>query len=221
MNNIYIFSYRYFGHIDVSVTSAAFFVATALLLQRGNPRFSQLSSTMFGLFYCGYLPSFWVKLRCGLAAPTLNTSKAVFYLSFDWTSIRALDHVQIIYIWVWSRVMINILVLPCTLLEFWCIYAWSWPYMLFSQSLCSALYHLSILCYFFIKCYHSRRLESVEGVECLMRLNIMAWLVLYDLYCLLPIVTYQNSVTLFGLCLKSDNLKVCFLKLLRLFNLCI
>jgi len=45
----------------------------ALLLQRGNPRFSQLSSTMFGLFYCGYLPCFWVKLRCGLTAPVLNT----------------------------------------------------------------------------------------------------------------------------------------------------
>ncbi|KAL3833110.1 hypothetical protein ACJIZ3_007846 [Penstemon smallii] len=63
----------YFGHIDVSVTSAAFVVAMALLLQRGNPRFAQLSSTMFGLFYCGYLPCFWVKLRCGLAAPALNT----------------------------------------------------------------------------------------------------------------------------------------------------
>ena len=66
---------RYFGQIDVSVTFAAFVVAMALLLQRGNPRFAQLSSTMFGLFYCGYLPSFWVKLRCGLAAPALNTSK--------------------------------------------------------------------------------------------------------------------------------------------------
>ncbi|XP_057980363.1 phosphatidate cytidylyltransferase 5, chloroplastic-like isoform X2 [Malania oleifera] len=63
----------YFGHIDVSVTSAAFVVAMALLLQRGNPRFAQLSSTMFGLFYCGYLPCFWVKLRCGLAVPALNT----------------------------------------------------------------------------------------------------------------------------------------------------
>ncbi|KAF4384692.1 hypothetical protein F8388_003999 [Cannabis sativa] len=72
----------YFGHIDVSVTLAAFVVAMALLLQRGNPRFSQLSSTMFGLFYCGYLPCFWVKLRCGLAAPALNTSDAFssFYL---------------------------------------------------------------------------------------------------------------------------------------------
>ncbi|KAL7593048.1 hypothetical protein Lser_V15G31801 [Lactuca serriola] len=63
----------YKGQIDVSVTSAAFIVAMALLLQRGNPRFSQLSSTMFGLFYCGYLPSFWVKLRCRLTAPALNS----------------------------------------------------------------------------------------------------------------------------------------------------
>lgn len=66
---------RYLGQIDVSVTSAAFVLATALLLQRGNPRFAQLSSAMFGLFYCGYLPCFWVKLRCGLAAPALNTGK--------------------------------------------------------------------------------------------------------------------------------------------------
>lgn len=74
---------RYIGHIDVSVTSAAFVVAMVLLLQRGNPRFSQLSSTMFGLFYCGYLPCFWVKLRCGLSAPALNSSKImVFTLTF-------------------------------------------------------------------------------------------------------------------------------------------
>nr|XP_027106491.1 phosphatidate cytidylyltransferase 4, chloroplastic-like [Coffea arabica] len=66
----------YFGHIDVSVASAAFVVAIALLLQRGSPRFAQLSSAMFGLFYCGYLPCFWVKLRCGLAVPALNTKVA-------------------------------------------------------------------------------------------------------------------------------------------------
>ncbi|XP_018476571.2 phosphatidate cytidylyltransferase 4, chloroplastic [Raphanus sativus] len=66
----------YYGNIDIWVTCAAFVVAMALLVQRGNPRFSQLSSTMFGLFYCGYLPCFWVKLRCGLAAPALNTGIA-------------------------------------------------------------------------------------------------------------------------------------------------
>ncbi|EPS74457.1 phosphatidate cytidylyltransferase, partial [Genlisea aurea] len=60
----------YSGNIDVSVTFASFFLATVLVLQRGeNPRFSQLSSSMFGLLYCGFLPCFWVKLRCSLAAP--------------------------------------------------------------------------------------------------------------------------------------------------------
>lgn len=33
-----------------------------MLLQR-RPHFSQFTSTVFGLFYCGYMPSFWVKLR--------------------------------------------------------------------------------------------------------------------------------------------------------------
>lgn len=70
---------RYFGNIDVSVTSSAFIVAMALVLQRGNPRFAQLSSAVFGLFYCGYLPCFWVKLRCGLAVPALNTSMPLFF----------------------------------------------------------------------------------------------------------------------------------------------
>ncbi|XP_042050416.1 phosphatidate cytidylyltransferase 4, chloroplastic-like isoform X3 [Salvia splendens] len=57
----------------VALSAAVFAGSREYFELRGNPRFSQLSSTMFGLFYCGYLPSFWVKLRCGLAAPTLNT----------------------------------------------------------------------------------------------------------------------------------------------------
>ncbi|XP_062218067.1 phosphatidate cytidylyltransferase 4, chloroplastic-like isoform X1 [Phragmites australis] len=63
----------YYGRMDVTVTFSAFVIAISLLLQRGNPHFAQLTSSVFGLFYCGYLPSFWVKLRSGLAAPALNT----------------------------------------------------------------------------------------------------------------------------------------------------
>ncbi|KAK4372025.1 hypothetical protein RND71_007409 [Anisodus tanguticus] len=63
----------YLGQIDVSVTFAAFVVAMALLMQRRIPCFAQLTSAMFGLFYIGYLPCFWVKLRCRLAVPALNT----------------------------------------------------------------------------------------------------------------------------------------------------
>jgi phosphatidate cytidylyltransferase len=65
----------------MAVTTASFLLATVLLLQRG-PRFSQLSSAIFGLFYCGYLPCFWIKLRCGLAIPAINTSECLCITSF-------------------------------------------------------------------------------------------------------------------------------------------
>ncbi|TVU33554.1 hypothetical protein EJB05_25379, partial [Eragrostis curvula] len=70
----------YYGRMDVTVTFSAFVIAISLLLQRGNPRFAQLTSSVFGLFYCGYLPSFWVKLRSGLAAPALNTK-----IAYSWS----------------------------------------------------------------------------------------------------------------------------------------
>ncbi|KAL2636096.1 hypothetical protein R1flu_007575 [Riccia fluitans] len=70
-----IMTLYYGGRMGAVVTTAAFALATVLLLQRG-PRFSQLTSAIFGLFYCGYLPSFWIKLRCGLAVPALNTRVA-------------------------------------------------------------------------------------------------------------------------------------------------
>ncbi|PUZ73870.1 hypothetical protein GQ55_1G022000 [Panicum hallii var. hallii] len=69
----------YYGRMDVTVTFSAFIIAISLLLQRGNPRFAQLTSSVFGLFYCGYLPSFWVKLRSGLAAPALNSR-----IAYNW-----------------------------------------------------------------------------------------------------------------------------------------
>uniref|UniRef100_A0A0E0CEU9 phosphatidate cytidylyltransferase n=1 Tax=Oryza meridionalis TaxID=40149 RepID=A0A0E0CEU9_9ORYZ len=74
----------YYGHMDVTVTFSAFLIAISLLLQRGNPRFAQLTSSVFGLFYCGYLPSFWVKLRSGLAAPALNTICVLPEIAYSW-----------------------------------------------------------------------------------------------------------------------------------------
>ncbi|CAI5462720.1 unnamed protein product [Closterium sp. Yama58-4] len=41
-----------------------------------RPRWSQFRGYVCGLFYCGFLPSFWVTLRCGLAT-TATTSSPV------------------------------------------------------------------------------------------------------------------------------------------------
>jgi len=52
-------------------------LALQMLLQR-RPRFAQFTSTLFGLFYCGYLPSFWIKLRAlAAAAPAAAPAAAL------------------------------------------------------------------------------------------------------------------------------------------------
>ncbi|CAI6000471.1 unnamed protein product [Closterium sp. NIES-65] len=45
-----------------------------LLTQPKRPRWSQFTGYICGLFYCGFLPSFWVTLRCGLATTATTTS---------------------------------------------------------------------------------------------------------------------------------------------------
>ncbi|GBG68643.1 hypothetical protein CBR_g3184 [Chara braunii] len=68
----------YNGRVGAALTTAAFVLVSVLLLQPSRPRFAQVSSAIFGLFYCGYLPSFWVKLRCGLnVPPAIGTHLAV------------------------------------------------------------------------------------------------------------------------------------------------
>jgi phosphatidate cytidylyltransferase len=66
-------------HVDARVTAALAVASTAVLsvqlLGPTRPRFSQLTSSVFGLFYCGYLPSFWIKLR-HLSAPLISSPLA-------------------------------------------------------------------------------------------------------------------------------------------------
>ena len=51
------------ARMKAALTVAAFSLLGLQVLLQRRPRFSQFTSTVFGLFYCGYMPSFWVKLR--------------------------------------------------------------------------------------------------------------------------------------------------------------
>lgn len=67
-----------FGNVDISVIMRSICLCNGIVStqRKREPAFlSQLSSTIKGLFYCGYLPCFLVKLRCGLAVHALNTCK--------------------------------------------------------------------------------------------------------------------------------------------------
>ncbi|KAI8467385.1 MAG: phosphatidate cytidylyltransferase [Monoraphidium minutum] len=51
-----------------ALAAAAFFLLSLYIVAAERPSLAGMASSLFGLFYCGYLPSFWVKLRA-LALP--------------------------------------------------------------------------------------------------------------------------------------------------------
>lgn len=63
------------GKPALMLTLAAFILLCMEILTVEKPKFSQLTAAVFGLFYCGFLVSFWVKLRM-VAAPALSASVA-------------------------------------------------------------------------------------------------------------------------------------------------
>jgi phosphatidate cytidylyltransferase len=61
------------GNTASAMAVATFIVLSLQLVASRKPRFAQLTSAVFGLVYCGYLPSFWIKLRW-LAIPALHST---------------------------------------------------------------------------------------------------------------------------------------------------
>uniref|UniRef100_A0A061RYK6 Phosphatidate cytidylyltransferase n=1 Tax=Tetraselmis sp. GSL018 TaxID=582737 RepID=A0A061RYK6_9CHLO len=63
------------GRTGTCLAVAAFLVVALQLLSTRKPKFAQLSSSIFGLFYCGYLPACWIKLRM-LSVPLAGSTIA-------------------------------------------------------------------------------------------------------------------------------------------------
>lgn len=60
------------GGLKSALTLFSTVLVASLLFLQDKPHLSHFSSIVFGLFYCGYLPSFWVKLRL-LSTEPLST----------------------------------------------------------------------------------------------------------------------------------------------------
>ncbi|GIL47566.1 hypothetical protein Vafri_4359 [Volvox africanus] len=72
---ITILSHFYRGKSGTVLAVAAFLLLVIQVIVNKRPKFAQLASSLFGLFYCGWLPSFWLKLR-SLSAPAPDTPMA-------------------------------------------------------------------------------------------------------------------------------------------------
>ena len=60
------------GKMASAMAVATLLVLSLELIVVEKPKFAQLTSSVFGLMYCGYLPSFWIKLRL-LSIPAANS----------------------------------------------------------------------------------------------------------------------------------------------------
>ncbi|KAK9909078.1 hypothetical protein WJX75_006881 [Coccomyxa subellipsoidea] len=68
-----VWTYASNGRSTAALAVSSFALLSLQLLTVNKLKFSQLASSVFGLFYCGYLPSFWIKLRV-LSAPAINST---------------------------------------------------------------------------------------------------------------------------------------------------
>lgn len=89
---------------DAALPIAAIIICSYLLLQP-KPTIADIASSVLGLLYCGYLPSFWVRLR-GLGMESASNLPLGAYLPENWFNIKAMPQG-----------------LTLTLLTFMCIWA--------------------------------------------------------------------------------------------------
>ncbi|KAG1669574.1 hypothetical protein FOA52_006347 [Chlamydomonas sp. UWO 241] len=81
-----MFSTIYTGRSGMVLAGASFFLLVMNMVANRRPTFSMLASTLFGVFYCGWLPSFWVKLRwIASAAPDLPVIPLLVSPFSPWT----------------------------------------------------------------------------------------------------------------------------------------
>lgn len=76
--------------VDVIMPLAGTFICFYLLFQPKLATIADISSSILGLFYCGYLPSFWVRLRGLGSVEVSNLPLNGYFPDFSSVSLRSL-----------------------------------------------------------------------------------------------------------------------------------
>lgn len=75
------------GKLGIGLALSTFAICVLIMFATEKPRLSHFTSATFGLLYCGFLPSFWVRLRL-MNVPALGAGAAV-----DWpVALGGLGH---------------------------------------------------------------------------------------------------------------------------------
>ncbi len=98
--------------VDAMFALAGTLICFYLLFQPKLSTIADIAASILGLFYGGYLPSYWVRLRVGIEHPSLFISSAIVnpQLNLDWHQL-------------WTNPVNLPVGLTATLLAFLCIWA--------------------------------------------------------------------------------------------------
>eukprot|EP01041_Mallomonas_annulata_P007421 gene7421-15161_t len=90
-------------HEIVLPFSATFLMIWLLVFKKKSSSISEISTTFLGMFYVGYLPSFWVRLRAlGEMTPTLFP---VILQQWGWTRADTWTKGAIVTWWTWTSIV--------------------------------------------------------------------------------------------------------------------
>lgn len=74
-------------YVIMSLMGSYCIVSFFLLTKQKDPHFSQFCAALFGIFYCGFLTSFWVKLRSLAIAGSSNIASSGSGLIASWPAL--------------------------------------------------------------------------------------------------------------------------------------
>jgi CDP-diglyceride synthetase len=105
-------------HELVLPVSASLLMIWLLVFNQKSASISEISTSLLGMFYIGYLPSFWVRLRA-LEDPS-TTLFPLFLGRFKWLNIDTWTTGSIITWWTWTAIVfsdVGAYFIGCRLLE--------------------------------------------------------------------------------------------------------
>lgn len=74
-----------------------------LIFKKKSSSINEISSTFLGMFYLGYIPSFWVRLRA--LGEMRNTLFPIILQKWGWTQVDTWTHGAIVTWWTWCSIV--------------------------------------------------------------------------------------------------------------------
>lgn len=92
-------------HELVLPLAASWLMIWLLIFNKRSPSISEISTSLLGMFYIGYLPSFWVRLRALQTVTQAPTLFPALLGRFEWMQVSSWTAGSMITWWTWTSIV--------------------------------------------------------------------------------------------------------------------